>query len=204
MFDQLSPPTRTPGPRVRVVDQLSRSTRFPVRAAAESTSCPCRIGPCVREVAWSNICPGLLVTGSEGLRGRGVDQLSRLNWNPGPRGRGFDQLSRPTRSRVRAAAVSTSYPRLFGPGSHGPRGGGVYQLSRPIRTPGPRGHRVDQLSWSTHSWVRGAAKLTRCPGRLRPLGLRACAVDWQSQPTRTPGPRGRGSNSCPGRLETEG
>lgn len=79
--DQLSRPSQAPGPSVQVIDQLSRSTRIPVHAAADLSSCPCRLGSHVREVTWTNICPSLLVTGSEGPRGRGVDQLSRPTWS---------------------------------------------------------------------------------------------------------------------------
>lgn len=46
--------------------------------------------------------------------------------------------------------------------------GGVDHLSRPIWTPGPRIRGVDQLSWPTQSWVRGAVGSTSCPARLSP------------------------------------
>lgn len=91
------------------VDQISRPTQSRDRADAGSTSCPCRLGPgseltWCRPVVQAHSDPDLRVQAGLGSTSCPDDSA------PVPRRRGVDQLSRPTQSRVRADAWSTSCP----------------------------------------------------------------------------------------------
>ena len=116
---------------------------------------------------------------------------------PGPRSLGVDQLSRPTQSRVRAAAGSTSSSGRLRPGSEelwcrqaipanrvlGPCCRGVHRLSQPTRT------RVLEL-WgrpaisAKSSQVRADAGWDICPEQDGP-GSEEPRVDQGSSMTRT-------------------
>ena len=132
---------------------------------------------------------------------------------PGPRSLGVDQLSRPTQSRVRAAAGSTSSSGRLRPGSEelwcrqaipanrvlGPCCRGVHRLSQPTRT------RVLEL-WgrpaisAESSQVRADAGLDICPEQDGP-GSEVPRVDQGSRPSPTWVRGAVGSTIYPGPLD---
>ena len=100
-----------PGPRSCGVHELSRPTRYRVRADIKSTS-----------------SRGLLSIGSELTRsGPTVPADS----DPGPKSCGVDHFSRPTRSRVQGAAGRRAVSADSDPG---PKSCGVHQIFRPTKT----------------------------------------------------------------------
>ena len=173
------------------MDQLSRATRA-----------------CVLGQAWSTRCPGRLVLGSEGPRGRpAVTGHSVL----GPSARGFDQESRETRARVRMPAVSTHFEGDLGPSRRVrgvdlpfgrirpmPKGPWFQQASRETLDLARCGG-VEQLSQGTRPWTEG----TRCRPTL-PGDSRFCpsarGVEKQSRATRARVPGPASSTRCLWRL----
>ena len=163
------------------MDQLSRATRA-----------------CVLGQAWSTRCPGRLVLGSEGPRGRpAVTGHSVL----GPSARGFDQESRETRARVRMPAVSTHFEGDLGPSRRVrgvdlpfgrirpmPKGPWFQQASRETLDLARCGG-VEQLSQGTRPWTEGTRCRPTLPGDSR-FCPRARGVEKQSRVTRSrvPGP----------------
>lgn len=176
----------------RSVDKLCWGNSGQVRGPTSSTRCSGRLGP---GSEGPQCRPNLL--GDSGSRPRSRGSPAVLGEpGPFPRARRFDQLFRPTRTRVPGAVGSTSYDSLLGVWSELSRGQPAFTTDS---DPGLTSCVVDQLSRSSHSRVRGAARRPAVPAESDP-GPNSCGVNHLSRPTGSQVRVSAGWTSCPGRL----